>query len=183
MKNQCIISSTTNITFHISQNQQTNIHSLQQNYQTSLKKHQVAMVRAFLLIFLYISNFFSAAQYNDLHKFILESFLPDSSEKCKYASGSFNYSFTHSQSRSTWDDVRYAFLQSDFNRRSLVFIKITVCFEINSEPFEKEVFLAEMDHNDSNSNRSWSLRIGKGGNIYRWGYISESGILNYEMVN
>ena len=31
---------------------------------------------------------------------------------------------------------------------------------------EKHVFLAEMEHLDSNSNRTWRLRIGQGGNPY-----------------
>jgi hypothetical protein len=32
--------------------------------------------------------------------------------------------------------------------------------------FEKDVFLAQMQHYDPNTNRTWRARIGKGGNLY-----------------
>lgn len=35
-----------------------------------------------------------------------------------------------------------------------------------SEPFESNVFLAEMSHLDLSENRTWKLRVGPGGNIY-----------------
>jgi hypothetical protein len=31
---------------------------------------------------------------------------------------------------------------------------------------EKHVFLAQMEHVDRNTNRSWRLRVGQGGNVY-----------------
>ena len=33
---------------------------------------------------------------------------------------------------------------------------------------EEDVFLAEMVHNDTDANKSWSLRVGHGGNIYSY---------------
>ena len=35
-----------------------------------------------------------------------------------------------------------------------------------NDKWEKLVFLAQMSHNDDNFNRSWTVRIGQGGNIY-----------------
>ena len=40
-----------------------------------------------------------------------------------------------------------------------------------SEKYEDDLFQAEMGHIDTNSNRTWTLRVGRGGNIYRWDTI------------
>merc|ERR1712226_272515 len=36
----------------------------------------------------------------------------------------------------------------------------------DSRPFEEQLFLAELSHEDDDSNREWSIRIGSGSNIY-----------------
>jgi len=108
--------------------------------------------KSILLVFLSTSVRISTGQFHYLHQVILESFIPKSSDKCKYVSNStngFNHSFTHSKSESDWHSM--------------------------SENYEDDLFQAEMGHIDTNSNRTWTLRVGRGGNIYSLrGAYSES---------
>ena len=72
---------------------------------------------------------------------LLEDMLPASSTKCVGGgTTAFTFNHTSSQSTSKWDEVAVM--------------------------FERSVFLAEMSHAESNANRSWTLRVGKAGNMY-----------------
>ena len=72
---------------------------------------------------------------------LLEDMLPPSSSKCIGGGAtSITFNFTSSHSISQWDETAY-FL-------------------------EDGVFLAEMSHADAERNRSWTLRVGKAGNMY-----------------
>jgi hypothetical protein len=72
---------------------------------------------------------------------LLEDMLPASSSKCVGGgTTAFTFNHTSSQTTSKWDEVAVM--------------------------FERSVFLAEMSHTEVNANRSWTLRVGKAGNMY-----------------
>jgi len=81
---------------------------------------------------------------------LLEDMLPPSSGHCAGVGGenSNTFDFMSSDSTSLWDET--------------------------SEMYEEKVFLAKMSHVDPNANRSWTLRVGKAGNIYS--FVGPSGI-------
>ncbi|EKX45397.1 hypothetical protein GUITHDRAFT_138972 [Guillardia theta CCMP2712] len=88
-------------------------------------------------------SLFLTASCTTFEDAILDDMLGSSSPLCTgsgLGSTSFNYKFTSSENTSRWASM-------------------------NSK-YEKDVFLAEMSHDDENPNRSWRLRFGKGGNIY-----------------
>ena len=79
---------------------------------------------------------------SNIHKAILDSVIPQSSPTCGVSqnNGSFNFSFEFSPTSSTWDDT-------------------------NSQ-YEEQLYLAKLQHEDSNPNRTWTIQIGQAGNIY-----------------
>lgn len=81
----------------------------------------------------------------DLDEAILKDMITPGSDKC-INDGSTIISYTHTPSPSTWDS--------------------------NNAYREKKNFLAQMTHSDSDPNKSWTVRFGKGGTIYsmRSGY-------------
>ena len=71
---------------------------------------------------------------------MLEDLLPPSSPLCEGSSSTtFSFDFTEK------DPMKWVSM---------------------SRGYEADVFLAEMEHIDNNSNRTWSIRIGSGSNIY-----------------
>ena len=71
---------------------------------------------------------------------LLEDMLPPASARCVGGNAAYTYQYTSSDSTSSWDET--------------------------SEMYEANVFLAELSHTEANSNRTWKLRVGKGGNMY-----------------
>ena len=83
----------------------------------------------------------------ELDEIILKSIIPSVGSKCQsnYASSATNITskttLIHQKSPSYWNAM--------------------------ADPFEKDLFLAEMSHkNDIDDRQSWTIRIGKGANIY-----------------
>eukprot|EP00049_Salpingoeca_infusionum_P014892 m.285198 g.285198 ORF g.285198 m.285198 type:complete len:826 (+) comp15770_c0_seq2:113-2590(+) len=83
----------------------------------------------------------------DLEQALMEDFFPATSAKCVAraaaqtdASWQFTYDFTSNDNTSRWDAT--------------------------TVQYEDQVFLAEVSHEDPNSNRSWTLRVAKGSNVY-----------------
>ena len=79
-----------------------------------------------------------------LSQILLEDFMPSSSPQCAQGNlspseGVFNFTFSFSPSLSYWDGT--------------------------SVPYEEEAFLAELHHEDSNPNRTWTIRVGPSGNL------------------
>jgi hypothetical protein len=85
----------------------------------------------------------SGERWGELEKALTRDIMPESSPEC-VGSGetSHSFQFTNSSSYGQWAAM--------------------------SAPFENLVFLAQMNHKDSNQNRSWSIRFGKGGNMYSY---------------
>jgi hypothetical protein len=77
-----------------------------------------------------------------LQESIIKDMLPKSSSKCMGTGETFSSDsvFASSQATSKWSE--------DF------------------AGYEQDLFLKKMVHNDADSDRSWTIRIGKGGNIY-----------------
>jgi hypothetical protein len=77
-----------------------------------------------------------------LEEAILKDMMPRSSDKCNSPSGqtTSDFTFASSQAESNWD---------------LPYVDL-----------EQHVFLAKMNHHDANENRTWTIRLGKAGNIY-----------------
>ena len=66
--------------------------------------------------------------------------MPDLSDKCTRTPVSTSFQYQSSQETSKWYEPFVG--------------------------FEEGLFLAKMDHTDTSVNRSWTIRIGQGGNIY-----------------
>lgn len=80
------------------------------------------------------------APRRSLQEEIIKDMMPPSSGKCTLNPVSSTFEFQSSQAESQWN--------ADF------------------APFEEGLFLAKMQHTDSNANRSWTIRFGQAGNIY-----------------
>lgn len=81
---------------------------------------------------------------------LLKDMFPSSSESCYNEPGQASHSYEFNPSwpkSSNWDK--------------------------GNKFFEKDVFLAEFGHTEANANRTWKVRVGKGGNIYS--YVAEYG--------
>ena len=66
--------------------------------------------------------------------------MPETSAKCTRTAVQSTYTFESSQETSQW--------QPEFAQ------------------FEQDVFLAKMQHTDVNENRTWTIRLGRAGNMY-----------------
>lgn len=75
-----------------------------------------------------------------LQEEIVKDMMPPSSGKCTVNPVSSTFEFESSQAESQW--------KAEF------------------APFEEGLFLAKMEHTDSNAKRSWTIRFGQAGNIY-----------------
>ena len=80
------------------------------------------------------------APRRSLQEEIIKDMMPLSSDKCSGYTANTSYDFVSSQEVSEWN--------ADFAQ------------------FEEELFLAKMQHIDSNDDRSWTIRFGQAGNIY-----------------
>jgi len=76
----------------------------------------------------------------DIDEILLKDIIYPSSDKCESTDTNTETSFLHSVSLSDWDPV-------------------------NSDR-EAKNFMAQMTHSDSDPNKSWTIRFGKGGSIY-----------------
>lgn len=76
-----------------------------------------------------------------LSKALLEDLLPDSTSSCVGSDSTTSFTFDYSENQENkWDE--------------------------SAKDLEKTLFLAEISHTDTESHRSWSLRVGQGSNIY-----------------
>jgi len=117
------------------------------------------MVKALCLYLLSISH---ASATSAFHRALIDDNLPPSSTKClssKTVSTSFNYTWTSK----------------------------TLSFSSTNSKYEQSLFLLEMTNNLPQNNRTepkgWTMRIGKGGNIYSfvgpWGQAISPNILGH----
>ena len=75
-----------------------------------------------------------------LHEAILADLMPKSSNACTPVTTDISFTFESSQATSQWKAV--------------------------FTDFEQYLFLAKMEHQDANENRTWTMRFGQAGNIY-----------------
>lgn len=97
-----------------------------------------------VLIVLQLSIAFISAYALTLEQALLRDIFPPASIKCtSTGSGSTNYTFIFSWSDSSeWDPT--------------------------NAKYEPQMFAAQMAHMDPNTNRTWKIRVGSGGNIYSY---------------
>jgi len=88
-----------------------------------------------------------------LQEAIIKDIMPGKSLLCSPAPGSTSsdFTFTSSQEESEWFDG----YEESFEKYNAPWSQL-----------EKYVFNAKMMHTDVNSNRTWTVRLGKGGNVY-----------------
>jgi hypothetical protein len=108
------------------------------------------MIKNYLYIACIIIINFVLIQSMSLEYALLKDMFPSSSEKCNNEPGQANYSYEFDPSWSNSSE-----------------------WDLHNAPFEKDVFLVEFGHTEANANRTWKVRIGKGGNIYS--YVAEYG--------
>jgi hypothetical protein len=90
-----------------------------------------------------------------LDEVLASAIFPASSSKCPGAAPaatSFSADFTSTFEVSQWDE--------------------------NNKAYEQDVFEVDMTHNDANSDRSWTLRLGKGGQIASFRVAAGEAIAN-----
>lgn len=107
----------------------------------------LSMITRLLLLFKMMATATIAGAFDPLDIVILEDMIPSAGSKCNSNFQSIpvdqttNYTFEYDASQSSWSEKAMS--------------------------MEEALFLAEISHEDgSNQNRSWTLRIGQGGNIY-----------------
>eukprot|EP00592_Proboscia_alata_P027970 CAMPEP_0194430460 /NCGR_PEP_ID=MMETSP0176-20130528/55548_1 /TAXON_ID=216777 /ORGANISM="Proboscia alata, Strain PI-D3" /LENGTH=137 /DNA_ID=CAMNT_0039244733 /DNA_START=132 /DNA_END=542 /DNA_ORIENTATION=+ len=119
-----------------------------------MKKIISSTIKKGCMIQLFTLLSFRSAIANDEYKLqdaILQDIMPPSSTRCidsfetdsiNGGSAAFSFNFRSTNKESGWDTT--------------------------NADHEQKLFLLEMNHTtpDNNENRTWSLRIGKGGNIY-----------------
>jgi len=92
------------------------------------------------------SSFYSAIASDDLDAVLLRDIMPSRGSKCEAGANSYtgqtsSYTFQHYRSPAYWDPT--------------------------AAPFEPQVFQAEMSNvNAADPDKSWTIRVGSGGNIY-----------------
>lgn len=102
------------------------------------------MVVEYCLFFLLVGlNIILIPVYSlDLEEALLFDMFPPPSEACINNSDNpeTSYTFNHSPSQSYWDPM--------------------------AQPYEDQIFLAEMSSVNDDENRTWVMRIGQSGNMY-----------------
>jgi hypothetical protein len=94
-----------------------------------------------------------------LDEALASAIFPPSSSVCNNAgsSTSFNKTYSSTSAISKWD--------------------------VYNAQYEQHVFMVDMIHNDNNKNRSWTLRLGKGGQISSLIVAAGEAIANQAVVN